>query len=375
MLERNFFTQLRKITFSALVYGGLVILCLGGVVWGLAFATSSVLPIHYSSNEPVLEFPVDLLFYNFLMPLAVRVMRPSDALHAMYTWWFKQCARMLRLTWFLFGQRKVDEEGKLVLLPNSPYRELPWYRRMFLHINSTKNVAPRSWSDMWSEIASSDPSASTSRKPESLSRLKRKLVREGQLIRDGRFVRTPASDQVRIPKGRKVFLDVYEINQAPLTRVSNLELYFSDQYQLVYLPPNFRLRIFLFIFLIWMFAAVTGVSLTIIPLLVGRRLFKCLLPAHVRTNDIYAFSIGIYILGAAAFSIIRARALSRKLRAWAAVAQNTILTAGGVKRVSNLLLRGVQLAYTYLVVFIFFPLLASTLVELYETPRQTHTKA
>ena len=86
VLERSFFTQLRKILFSALVYGGLVIVCLGGVVWGIRFAFSNVLPIHYSSNEPVLEFPVDLLFYNFLMPLAVKILKPSHALHAMYTW-------------------------------------------------------------------------------------------------------------------------------------------------------------------------------------------------------------------------------------------------------------------------------------------------
>src|SRR5882757_4757599 len=80
VLERNVATQLRKILFSALVYGALVVICLGGVVWGLSFAFKGVLPIHWSSNEPVLEFPIDLLFYNFLMPLAVRFFKPSDGL-------------------------------------------------------------------------------------------------------------------------------------------------------------------------------------------------------------------------------------------------------------------------------------------------------
>ena len=111
VLERNVATQLRKILFSALVYGGLVVICLGGVVWGLAYAFNGVLPIHWSSNEPVLEFPIDLLFYNFLMPLAVKFFKPSDGLHAMYSWWFRRCARMLRLTWFMFDERKLDEEG------------------------------------------------------------------------------------------------------------------------------------------------------------------------------------------------------------------------------------------------------------------------
>ncbi|PKS10134.1 hypothetical protein jhhlp_001884 [Lomentospora prolificans] len=362
VLERNFFTQLRKIMFSALVYGGLVVICLGGVVWTLGLA-SDVLPIHYSSNEPVLEFPVDLLFYNFLMPLAVRVLRPSDALHAMYTWWFKQCARLLRLTWFLFGQRQVDEEGKLVLPAGSPHHALPWYRKQFLHIDDDNNVAPRTWNDIVSNLFNANPSAT--RKMGSLSKIKRKLVREGQLRRDGRFVRTPASDQVRIPKGRKVFLDVHETTQVPLGNVPNLEQYFTEQYQLVYLPPHFRVRVFLFIFLIWMFAAVTGVSLTIIPLIVGRRLFKCLLPDHVRTNDIYAFSIGIYVLGTIAYSVFRAGALTKKLRAWGGAALNAISGPEAAKRVAIIVLHGVQLVYAYLNVFIFFPLLASALVELY----------
>ena len=42
VLERNVTTQLRKIAFSALVYGALVIICLGAVVWGLALSLPSV---------------------------------------------------------------------------------------------------------------------------------------------------------------------------------------------------------------------------------------------------------------------------------------------------------------------------------------------
>lgn len=364
VLERNFFTQLRKIMFSALVYGGLVIICLGGVVWGLGFSFSNVLPIHYSSNEPVLEFPVDLLFYNFLMPLAVKVLRPSDALHAMYTWWFKRCARMLRLTWFLFGKRQVDEEGRLVLAPDSPHRDLPWYQRMVLKIGEDDRVAPKSLGEVLTEMM---PSTMSRRVPKAAAqnKLKKRLVNSGQLEPDGRFVRSPASDQVRIPKGQRVFLDIAEGNQAPLSRGHDMDLYYSDQYQVAYLPPNFRMRIFYFIFMIWMFAAVTGVGLTIVPLMIGRRLFKALLPAHVRTNDIYAFSIGIYVLGTLAYSVLRARAISAKVRSWAARAGAVLLGAGAPRRTAKVVARWAQFAYAYFNIFVFFPLLASTLVELY----------
>ena len=36
VLERSVSTQLQKIAFSALVYGAQVIICLGGVVWGVS---------------------------------------------------------------------------------------------------------------------------------------------------------------------------------------------------------------------------------------------------------------------------------------------------------------------------------------------------
>ncbi|MBE3046043.1 hypothetical protein IMZ48_26585, partial [Candidatus Bathyarchaeota archaeon] len=342
-----------------------VIVCLGGVVWGIRFAFSNVLPIHYSSNEPVLEFPVDLLFYNFLMPLAVKILKPSHALHAMYTWWFKRCARMLRITWFLFGRRQIDEEGRLALAANSPHQALPWYRRMVLKIDDKEHVAPKPLGEILTEMM---PSTSPTNIPKraALEKLKRKLVRRGELEPEGRFVRCPASDQVRVPKTHRVFLDVFETSQVPVdSTLTDVDFYFLDQYKLAYLPPNFKMRLVYFIVLLWVFAAVTGVGLTIVPLMVGRRLFKALLPDHVRTNDIYAFSIGIYVLGTLAYSVLRAGVITAKLRVWAAKAGAAFLDPGAPRRAASIVSRWLQFVYVYFNIFIFFPLLASTLMELY----------
>ncbi|OAA59009.1 Zinc finger, RING-CH-type [Niveomyces insectorum RCEF 264] len=365
VLERSVTTQLRKILFSAFVYGALVVVCLGGVVWGLALAAPGVLPIHYSSNEPVLEFPIDLLFYNFLMPLAIRFFKPSDGLHAMYTWWFRTSARMLRITWFLFGERKIDEEGVLTLRPQSPHRQRAWLRRQFLEYRTERGGSSSSSSSSTGEVvpmtlnslafmgneqhgaagAAAHPKPRTEMTQRELAKLsakKRSLVQSRQLVPDGRFVRAPASDQVKIPKGRPVFLDVTESGlRRDLLRAAGEthpytdadDLYASNQYELVYIPPHFRLRVFFFIACIWLFAAVTGVACTILPLLFGRRLFQLCLPAHIQTNDIYAFSIGIYVLGSAA-------------------------TARAVRRTA-------RLVYAYFFLIVVFPLLATVLVELY----------
>ncbi|KAI1413021.1 hypothetical protein F5Y13DRAFT_199516 [Hypoxylon sp. FL1857] len=367
VLERNVTTQLRKILFSAFVYGALVVICLGGVVWGLSLALPNVLPIHYSSNEPVLEFPIDLLFYNFLMPLAVRFFKPSDGLHAMYTWWFRKCARTLRLTWFLFGERRVDEEGTLVLPRDSPYQSLPWWCRVFLEVNNENEVVPKTWQDTFKGGKAKPISKIAADEMSNYDSKKKKLVESGQLIPNGRFVRSPASDQVKIPKGQSVFLEVseHDIRNDGKPDRPETDLYSGNNYQFVYVPPWFRVRIFLFILFIWIFAAVTGVGFTIVPLVFGRRMFKVLIPSHIRTNDIYAFSIGIYILGSLGYFIFHLRSMIGKLRAWGASAVDSMLDRHAIQRALQFTTRACRLLYTYVVLLLVFPLLITLLVELY----------
>ncbi|KAI1644066.1 uncharacterized protein F4817DRAFT_230574 [Daldinia loculata] len=367
VLERNVTTQLRKILFSAFVYGALVVVCLGGVVWGLSLTLPNVLPIHYSSNEPVLEFPIDLLFYNFLMPLAVKFFRPSDGLHAMYTWWFRKCARALRLTWFLFGERRIDEEGTLVLPESSPYRKLPWWCRIFLEVNDETEVVPKTWQDTF-KGGKAKPSSKIPAEEMGIHNDKKgKLVNSGQLIPDGRFVRSPASDQVKIPKGQSVFLDVSEEDRREDGKPDrpDTDLYSGTHYQFVYVPPYFRGRIFLFILSIWIFAAVTGVGFTIVPLVFGRRMFKVLIPSHIRTNDIYAFSIGVYILGSLGYFVFHIRSMLNRLRILTSSVLDSMLDRQTIQRAIQFATRTSRLLYTYTVLLIVFPLLITLLVELY----------
>ncbi|PNY27759.1 ERAD-associated E3 ubiquitin-protein ligase doa10 [Tolypocladium capitatum] len=365
VLERNLTTQLRKILFSAFVYGALVIVCLGGVVWGLSFAMPGVLPIHYSSNEPVLEFPVDLLFYNFLMPQAVKIFKPSDGLHAMYTWWFRKCARGLRLTYFLFGERRIDEEGTLQLGPDSPYRQSR-YKSLLLELDEHNQVIPKTWRDTFDGGDAKPNPPISNREERILRRRKQHLVASGQLIKSGRFVRTPASDRVKIPKGKRVFLAVNELNRRKDGNPDG-DIYASSQYQMVYVPPNFRARVFLFILFIWLFAAVTGVGITIAPLALGRTMFKALIPEGIRTNDIYAFSIGIYILGTVAHSALRLRSITTQVQSWTSKAWGEAADGHAGRRAMSGILGGLRLAYAYLFLFVVFPLLFSTMMELYIT--------
>ena len=365
VLERSVTTQLRKILFSAFVYGALVVVCLGGVVWGLSLSLP-VLPIHNSSNEPVLEFPIDLLFYNFLMPYAVKLFQPSLWLHAMYRWWFRRCARALRITWFLFGERRLDEEGRLELAPGSPDRNLPAWRQWFLEVDASGRVVVKSWRGILEGGAAKRP-AMRAEHMAMFNVKKEHLVQSGQLVTDGRFVRTPASDQVKIPKGTGVFLDVNENNTRRDGASDRPEgdIYSTDQYQLVYLPPDFGLRIFLFILFIWIFAAATGVTITIVPLVFGRWMFRRMIPQHVRANDIYAFSIGIYVLGSAVYALSHVPAAYRTAKAYVAAA---IVANGGHDvfwRTRDAIARAARIIYTYFFVLLVAPLFVASLMELY----------
>ncbi|KAF5968010.1 ERAD-associated e3 ubiquitin ligase doa10 [Fusarium coicis] len=364
VLERNLATQLRKILFSAFVYGALVIVCLGGVVWGLSWAVPGVLPVHYSSNEPVLEFPVDLLFYNFLMPLAVSFFKPGDGLHAMYTWWFRTCARGLRLTYFLFGERKIDEEGSLSLGNAARAQQHPWYKTLFLELDTRYKVVPKTWTDFFDGGDAKPRPPLSNSEIRSLTRHKNHLKTANQLVDSGRFVRAPASDRIKIPKGKRVFLDVDEHGRR-IDGQEDTDLYASNQYQMVYIPPHFRARVFLFILFIWIFAAVTGVGFTIIPLVFGRRMFKMLIPQHIRTNDIYAFSIGVYLLGSAAYLVFHARSVWAKIKDGVSAARASLAAGNLERRAAAVLLRGVKMLYAYSFLLVVFPLLISGLMELY----------
>lgn len=279
----------------------------------------------------------------------------------------RKLARALRLTYFLFGDRRIDEEGSLQLAASSPHRQGLLSRRMWLELHKeTNEVIPKTWRDILDDGDAKPNPPQTGQQMRSLRRLKTELVDSGQLVRSGRFVRAPASDRVKLPKGKKVFLTVterdYRRDETP-----DDDLYASNQYQVVYIPPQFKLRIFLFIAFIWVFAAVTGIGFTIIPLVFGRSMFKRFIPDYIRTNDIYAFSIGIHILGSATYLVCHARSVYSKVADWSGRAWREVLggdTRGGVARIC---LRGGKLVYAYFFLGLVFPLLTSALMELYLT--------
>ncbi|KAJ5888706.1 Zinc finger RING-CH-type [Penicillium taxi] len=336
VLERSITTQLRKIGFSALVYGALVIIFLGGVVWGLHFSSPGILPIHWSASAPMLEFPVDLLFYNFVMPLAIQSVNPSDGLHEMYDWWFHKCAHFLRLSNFFFEERHPEEEGCHV--------RRSWW--------SLLSGAQGDWKH---PIIGPEERANADRE-----------ARDVYFLRDGRYVRAPASDQVRIPKGTLVFLEVTEGNERVDGKPDlddGLHGRSSTMFAKVYVPPKFWTRISAFIILIWFFTAISGVGITVIPLVVGRKLISSCFPNPAPVNDIYAFSSGLFLVSSFFYTACYCRTAISSIREQP---EACLLSPQQLARFFvDLALVAVRLIYISITLVVLLPCLFALLTELY----------
>lgn len=324
VLERTVSTQLRKIAFSALVYGGLVICCLGGVIWGVNGLFRGVFPIRWATPESVLEFPIDFLVYNLLAPVVTKFLLPSQELEGLFKAWLKHCARALRLSHFLFGDRQRDEEG---------------YR------------------------AGSFVDTITGKRSHS------------ELISNGRYVRAPASDQVRIPKGDSVFLEVTADNKPIDGRTDHrhgLHGRKNKQFEKVYIPPRFRTRISLFIVGLWLFAAGTGIGITIVPMVFGRFVFSVLAPSMTSFNDLYAFSVGLAILGGAVQLLVRSSSL---LMTWRDVVSKLTVTSA-MAGAQSYLVRAVKSLYVYGFALVVVPTLFALVLQLYLIlPLHTYTSS
>jgi E3 ubiquitin-protein ligase MARCH6 len=331
VLERSVTIQLRKIASSAIVYGALIFICLGGVVWTLWAVPGSILPIRWTSSESALEFPLDILFYNFLTPLVVRFTKPADLLQGMYRAWFRKCASYLRLSHFLFDDPVWDEEGHYVR---------------------------RTWK-AWVLRTKPQPAAVDD------SVEKTDELPEVYFVRDGRLARVPANDQIRIPKGTPVFVyvDERDVRLDGKSDTSGIHSRHSHLVTRVYIPPWFKVRIALFVLAVWLFAAATGLSVTIFPLICGRQAFQLMGRDPAKTNDIYAFSLGIYVLGAIVYAAPHVG--SALAAVYRTVFRRETFSLETLRAIKPAVARAAAVAYVYSSFAIGLPILLAVVLELY----------
>jgi E3 ubiquitin-protein ligase DOA10 len=187
-------------------------------------------------------FPIDLLVIHLAVPSTIGLIKPKVLLeHTFSNWWYS-AARFLRLTSFMFDERRAEEEGT--------------------HLRKTWMA----WLKMRKAPVVSIDEADVSIQG---------ITEDGEVefIRDGQLVRAPRLDGVPVIPGRRMLVPVdphtlealdpeegrlgHPAATAPGGNETNTVI--------VYLPPNFRRRVMLFLFLMWICGSSFFCCLTIMP--------------------------------------------------------------------------------------------------------------
>lgn len=209
------------------------------------------------TSEPLSDVPIDLLFLHFVLPYTMHYFRPKKVIFHVVVHAWKQLAKRLRLTSYMFGDRYPMEE----FTPQ--------------HASWTSFVM--------TVVGMHDP----------------------RNIHDGSFRRVPAIDNVALPREMRATAEV-NANGEPMTEAAAKLIQLQDaeaekakrnaksDYTVVYIPPHFRYRIMLFILALWIAFAIFVVVALSVPILLGRSFFKLFTARDV--HDGYSFITGFYLL-------------------------------------------------------------------------------
>lgn len=172
------------------------------------------------------------------------------------TLWWQWTANQLRLTSFMFGERRPNEEFTS-----------PWSWKRIFGLNKGDAVVVPS--------------------------------------RDGGFRRAPAGDNIAFLRDKPALVPVDEEGK-PLDETSREIIAAQDaearrsgrspaqDYTIVYVPSDFHKRVILFIIFFWLCGSFLLVSAIAIPIIGGRAIFGLFTPRVL--HDGYSFIIGFYLV-------------------------------------------------------------------------------
>ncbi|KAG8904942.1 hypothetical protein FRB99_000996 [Tulasnella sp. 403] len=319
ILERPVFAQLRKLGLSAVLYGSVLTFGIGGVLLAMrehAFTLlrTQLLPLRTSMLDALSEIPVDLLILHVVIPVTLAKLKPKRVVLYLLMQWWKKTSKHLRLSAYMFGIRKPEEEQ---FDPRSPLARVLGFLK-------------------WEESPAT--------------------------VFMGDFIRAPATDMLVLPPDEPALIRVNEQGEARTPRGATLKqlqdetcqkagLSPEQAFTVVYIPPNFRLRILFFLLSFWCWGAMFVTSYLGVPVCVGRFIIYALgmKPVH----DAYTWTIGTYVVLTLVILYKEVRRLSRK-------------GCPTPQRVAKkILFKGTQLGYLFFAIGVLLPLLVALVVEFY----------
>lgn len=259
ILDRPVATQMRKIGISAIFYTVLIVGCIGFAVKFVKFAMPGVLPLQFYTRFPIFEIPIDMIVFQLVVPFLKKAFRPSAMLKRLAAAIMSRMSEKLRLSSFILGGRYRMEEGR--------------------HVRRTwRAILLRTKGDI---LAPVEPGEEP---PDDV---------EVYFVRDGSFLKAPSYDS--LPTRKRMLHPVTEAGE-PLDEYGRKHIANDPNYTVVYVPPAFRLRVVLYLFLVWVFSVLTGYVILIGPLLLGRLLFRTFV-SSMPMHDLYSFTMGCLFIG------------------------------------------------------------------------------
>lgn len=190
---------------------------------------------------------------------------------------------------------------------------------------------------------------------------------------DGSFKRVPNTDDIAIPREMRATVTVTATGE-PIGEAAKALMVRQDaetvkagrhvkkDFTVVYLPPHFRYRMILFVFILWSFGALClGVSLAL-PILLGRGFFGIVYKGKREVHDGYSIIAGFYMLWGCWIAGRAVDRLDKRRQRWGTEGPRGSLWWLAVKRG---LLWTVKASYMALFFGIIIPTLVGGVVELY----------
>ncbi|KAI8365695.1 hypothetical protein EDC96DRAFT_544486 [Choanephora cucurbitarum] len=265
IVEQPVLLLIKRMCHVAAVYFMLILVGMG-IVTIIVSKYGGIYPIVWKFgsflSNPIMSIPIDLLIIQFLLPPIITYLVPREFSRKSATTWWHIVSRYLRLSSYMFGGRYPREEGTFTF--ESWYGWLCYH----LHLLPFGNVA---------------------------------------FQKDkGQLVRVPSHDHVPLFLHRqKMIIPVDEVTLEPLDPTKRTSTHpavtrfgsVDTDTTVVYIPPHFKLRVSIFIFLIWVTGSILVCSITVVPLLLGRHLFAKLQPEQTSAvHDLYSFALGAFVM-------------------------------------------------------------------------------
>ena len=223
--------------------------------------------------------PIDLILLQWVLPHTIESFRPRRTIRKIGTAVWKYLASRLRLSSYMFGGRYPSEEF-------SP-KEYTW--RTLVVVNGAQ-------------------------------------LDDSEVVHDGTFRRVPNNDNIALVKDTPATAEVREDGtpvdeearkfiDAQNAEAQKAKRQVKKDYTVVYIPPNVKHRVLLFLLGLWVACSIMLASILAAPILLGRAFFRMF--THIDIHDGYSFIVGFYLLwGCYLFGSAIDRLDKRRQRRW-----------------------------------------------------------